>query len=62
MAQYIIALRPVVGRASGLVRVGPEGARFSLRGVSFGRAHLIMQNGRTLSADIQPTPGAERRS
>lgn len=57
MAQYIIALRPVVGRASGLVRVGPEGARFSLRGVSFGRAHLIMQNGRTLSADIQPTPG-----
>lgn len=57
MAQYIIALRPVIGRASGLVRVGPEGARFSLRGVSFGRAHLLMQNGRTLSANIQPTPG-----
>ncbi|MGI6151863.1 MAG: hypothetical protein ACOYIR_07930 [Christensenellales bacterium] len=57
MATYIIALRPVFGRASGLVRVGPDGARFSLRGVSFGRAHLILQNGRTRSANIRPTPG-----
>lgn len=57
MATYIIALRPVFGRASGLVRVGPDGARFSLRGVSFGRAHLILQNGRTRSANVRPTPG-----
>ena len=57
MAQYIIALRPVTGHASGLVRVNPDGAQFALRGVSTGRAHLLLQNGRTLSADVVATPG-----
>lgn len=53
----LIALRALRGRASGLVTVENGGAAFSLRGAAKGQAHLVLENGKVLSAPLKGTAG-----
>ena len=53
----LIALRPLRGRGAGLVRLSAGEAVFALRGISRGRAHLVLEGGRILSAPLSRTPG-----
>lgn len=55
MAQTMMALRAVSGRASGIVRIANGVAVFSLKSVSAGRAHILFADGRTAAQELTRT-------